>query len=248
MNKVTQPLRALGPLLVVGLLLSGPTAAAQSQQGSFSSPITSTVELKLGRYVPAIDDEFDGAGPFTEVFERPGMSLEGEYSRQFYRGIGSAAVGFNLGYMAASAGALTEDGERAADRTRFTMVPLRLGVVYRFDLLQERFNVPLVPTAKAGLDYYLWWVGDGDGTARVVEDGEVLRGRGGTSGVHAAFGLNLWLNWFAPGMARTFDVNAGVNNSYLFAELLLARVNDFGSSSSWDLSDTALMFGIAFEF
>lgn len=248
MRKVTQRLFLPVALLAASTLLAGLPTAAHAQQDGFASPITSTFELKLGRYVPAIDDEFDGGGPFEEVFGRPGLSLEGEYSRQFYRGIGSAAVGFNLGYMAASAGALTEDGERAADRTRFTMVPVRLGLVYRFDLLQERFGVPLVPTAKAGLDYYLWWVGDGDGTATVIADGDVQRGRGGTSGVHAALGLNLWLNWFAPGMARTFDVNTGVNNTYLFAELLMARVNDFGSSSSWDLSDTALMFGIAFEF
>ncbi|TVR01440.1 MAG: hypothetical protein EA398_10145 [Deltaproteobacteria bacterium] len=237
-------------LLLVASVLLVPVVpgAALAQQDRFSSPINSAFELKLGRYVPSIDAEFESPGPFETTFGSPGLYIEGEYNRQFYRGFGSLAVGMNVGYLGTSAGSLTEDGERAADRTRFTMLPLRLGVVYRFDVLQNQFNVPLVPSFKLGLDYAFWWVGDGDGTASSDEDGGVRRGRGGTAGYHASIGLHLWLNWFAPGMARTFDVNTGVNNSYLFVEYLVSRLDDFGSSSSWDLGDNALLFGISFEF
>lgn len=234
--------------MVATAFLMVPAGEAQAQQDRFSSPITSAFELKLGRYVPGIDNEFNSPGPFESMFGQPGLYVEAEYNRQFYRGVGSLAVGINVGYMGASAGSLTEDGERAADRTRFTMLPLRTGLVYRFDVLQNNWRVPLVPTAKIGLDYYLWWVGDGSGVATSTDDGESFRGRGGTAGFHGSLGLHLWLNWFAPGMARTFDVNSGVNNSYLFVEYLVTRVDDFGGSRSWDLSDNALLFGIAFEF
>lgn len=226
---------------------------AHAQRGRVhATDINAAFEFKMGPWSPSIDsgEDLGDPGPWEEIFgQRTRLLYELEYDQQFYRGIGSLGVGLNLGYSGIKAGSLTEDGERGADSTRFTVVPIRVAAVYRFDWLSEELNIPLVPTLKLGLDYYLWWVGGGDGAAVAETDsGSLLTGRGGTAGVHAAFGLYLLLDWFAPQMAQNFDVNTGVNHSYLFAEYMLTKVNDFGSSSSWDLSHRGFTFGIAFEF
>lgn len=239
-------------LLLLPLLGAWPSQADAQQGRVYASPITSAFEFKLGPWRPAIDSSEDlgPIGPWEELFgDDNALLFELEYNRQLYRGIGSFAVGAHLGYSGQRARSLTEEGERGADRTRFDVVPVRVSGVYRFDWLAHEVNVPLVPVVKAGLSYYLWWVGDGTGTAVAVDEGgKSFTGRGGTAGVHASLGLHLMLDWFAPGMARNFDVNAGVNHSYLFAEYMMTKVNDFGGARSWDLSHNGFFFGIAFEF
>ena len=241
----------VGGLLVYGGADAHAQSVARSAPRTVASPLDSAFEFKMGPWRPAIDsgEALGFPGPYRRLFGggAPWL-LELEYNRQLYRGIGSAGVGVNVGYWGTRARSLTEDGERGADRTRFDVVPLRIAGVYRFDWLAHQVSVPIVPTLKLGLDYYLWWVGDGRGVAAVEEGGDRFRGQGGTAGMHAAFGLHLLLDWFAPGMARTFDVNTGVNHSYLFVEYLMTKVDDFGSESSWDLSHSGFFFGIAFEF
>lgn len=249
-------IRALLQVVLVGavLVLLPAMGAAQMRYAgtdpSGESPVGNAFELRLGWYQPAIDDEFGGTGPWDELFgARTRVMFELEYDRQLYRGIGSLGVGLHVGYFGITAKALNEDGSRSPDQTQFTALPTRVSAVYRFDLLQERFDVPLVPVAKLGLDYVFWWVGNDAGRAEVVDDGgERLRGQGGTSGWHASLAMHLLLDWFSQDMARTFDANMGVNNSYLFIEYMWTGIDDFGSSESWDLSDDMLMFGLAFEF
>jgi hypothetical protein len=47
------------------------------------------------------------------------------------------------------------------------------------------------------------------------------------------------------------DRNAGINHSYVFAEVRRTTVDDFGSSSSWKLSDRGgqqWSFGLMFVY
>ena len=44
-----------------------------------------------------------------------------------------------------------------------------------------------------------------------------------------------------------FDADSGVNNSYLFVNYMRTEADDFGSKTSWSLSDTTTLFGIGFE-
>lgn len=240
---------ALAAVVVLGAAVALP-ADALAQSREYASPITSALELRFSGVQPAIDDEFDGDGPYERVFgDRSLVAGEVEYDRQFWRGFGSLGVGFHGGRMSRQAKALNEDGERSPDRTRFTIYPVRTSLVYRFDVLQERWNVPVVIAAKAGLDYYFWRVSTAGEVAREeTADGDELRGAGGTAGWHASIGLHLLLDWFAPAMARSFDTNVGVNNSYVFAEFLTTSVDDFGGARSWDLSANSAVFGLAFEF
>ena len=65
--------------------------------------------------------------------------------------------------------------------------------------------------------------------------------------MQGTIGLRLLLDVFEPGAARSFDIEMGVNHSYLFAEVQQLWLNDFGSSKSIDLSDMVLAFGLAFD-
>jgi hypothetical protein len=214
------------------------------------SSISGAFELKLGRYSPSVDDEFTGSSPYEDTFgDRNPMYLELEYDYQFWREFGSLGAFVGVGWHQIKGVAFNEDGSASdTDFTRMRTIPLRLGVVYRFDELHRRWNIPLAFSAKFGLDYYVWSVRDTDGTATAEIDGEQVSGRGGTSGYHFAFGAHLLLDSFAPGMASTFDLNTGVNNTYFFAEVTMAQINDFGSETSFNLSDTSVLFGLAFEF
>lgn len=209
----------------------------------------SAFELRLGPYVPAIDNEFGDDGAYEKYFgSKTPLMLELEYDRQFWRGVGSLGASFSAGMSSVKGTSRTVDDESSTDRTRLRLVPLRIGAVYRFDYLQTRFNVPLVLAAKFGFDYYLWFASSTGGISDAPSDGGVRKGSGGTAGFHGAIALHFLLDFLAPNMASGFQANVGVDNTYLFAELMVARVNDFGSKSSWNLSDTTAMFGMAFEF
>lgn len=238
----------------LGLAVSVALVPARADAGirvESESRQTSAFEIKLGAWQPQIDDEFSGAGPYETVFDdKNAIHLELEYDYQFWRGVGSAGVFLAAGHSVVRGNATTATGETSSDRTRLRTVPLRTGLVYRFDYLAERFNVPIALSVKAGLDWYLWWTTGGNGISDWEDQNGENRtvGRGGTTGYHAAFAFHLLLDSLAPDMATSFDNNVGVNNTYIFAELMVARVNDFGGSGSWDLSDTSLLFGLAFEF
>ena len=240
-------MRYIGMILLAAALVAPTSALADDP---YATPITSLVEMRLSAFNPSIDDEFDGEGPYEAIFNnRAPYGLEIEYDRQLYRGIGSFAIGVHAGWTRVKGAAIAADGSRSPDDTRLVTFPLRLSAVYRFDWLQERFNVPLVLAFKAGLDSVLWSITGEDGVSDWQDaDGTSFTGRGMTNGWHASIGLHLNLDWFAPGMARSFDVNAGVNNTYLFAEYLVTSINDFGGANSWDLSESKAVFGLAFEF
>lgn len=243
-------MKATLPLLVV-LALMGAAATASAQLSDAQSPITSVVEVRFSGWNPNIDDDFDASpGPYEQMFgNRSPVLFELEYGYQFYQGVGSLSVAGNVGLARVRAKALNSDGSRTADTTRFTTIPLRLGLVYRFDYLAQRWNIPFAFAFKLGYDHYFWTVRDSQGRASVTDDsGGTIDGRGQTHGYHYAIGFHLLLDWFTPQMARSFDLNTGVNNTYFFAEYMRAVVDDFGADDSWDLGTSQVTFGLAFEF
>jgi MYXO-CTERM domain-containing protein len=208
------------------------------------------LELRFTRFAPDIDSEFDVAQPYRDVFgtSRP-ISLEVQYDRQFWSGFGSLGVGLHLGYNRVKGTALASDGTESPDPTRLLVIPTRTSLVYRFDELPRRFNIPISLVFKVGLDYFFWRTSGPDGLSEVATvNGDPLLGRGGTAGWHASVGLHLLLDWFSPNMARSFASNVGVVDSYLFIELMESRIDDFGSATSWNLSQRTLFVGLAFEF
>jgi len=154
----------------------------------------------------------------------------------------------SYGYLAGKG--LLEDLTPSADESTLSLVPVVAGVVYRFDVMAVRYNVPLVLALKGGLNYTLWWVRDGTEDLSDYQDdeeGDEAPGQGGTAGLYGAVALHLLLDFFEPHTAKVFDNDLGVNHSYLFVEYAVHWVDDFGSSDSFDLSDDGFVFGLAFE-
>jgi len=125
-------------------------------------------------------------------------------------------------------------------------VPVSLSGIYRFDFLNQRFGVPLVPYGKLGLDYGIWSVKNGNG--EIPTDPAGGRGRGGTWGWHAAIGLSLVLDFLDPGSAQQFDSETGVNHTHLFFELGHWALNGLGASGKMRVGDSTWVAGLLFEF
>ena len=218
-------------------------------QATAETPISGFFELKFGSYKPDVDSPFQAPGPYERVFGTDSnFFIEGEYDHQLWRGVGSLAVGLHVGFTKADGNGRNSDGTTSTESTSLKIIPVRLSAIYRFDWLAVEYEIPLVPFIKAGLDYAIWWSLQGNGDLSEAPDNAKGKGYGGTFGYHFSFGMQFLLDWLTPGMARAFDLNSGVNNSYLFVEYLLSNIDDFGSDSSISLGDNVLLIGISFEF
>jgi len=228
--------RLLVALLALGV--AAPAGAASPRWGSF--------ELGAQTYRPDIDSEFTTSpGPYETIFGGGrGFMFQFGFSRALYTGVGSLELGLRTGFFRDS-GKGVESGTvppvLSGDDTTFNVVPTGLALTYRFDWLAERWNVPLAPYGRATLERYNWWVTDGSGSW--VQEGA-------TNGWSVAAGVGLLLDFFDPMLAREFDMDSGVNHTYLFFEVTKSSVDDFGSSKSWNLSDekVSLGFGLLFAF
>ena len=212
------------------------------------SPIMWQFEFKGGGFAPGIDEEEGLTGtPFADVYGNGnGLLMMVEMDLQFYRGVvGSLAIGGGLGFMSMDGKSIDPDsGEQPGDQTTFELLPTQVSLVYHFDVMAQRWNIPFVPFAKVGGDYWAWWILDsGSDLARV--DGD--KAMGGTYGMHFSGGLKFLLDSIDPSSAQTFDHEMGVNNSYLMFEYQSATVNDFGGDKSFNLGGDAFLFGLAFE-
>jgi hypothetical protein len=226
------------------ILMAAMTGSATAEETSR----TMAMEFRLGTYLPDIDSEFSGdVKPFDTVFGNESAWTYGlEVDAQFWQKFGSLGI-FGItsyGYLDGK-GIESGSGTASSDETTLSVLPLVGGVVYRFDVLAVKWNIPFVFTFKGGLDYTVWWIRDG--VEDISDPDGLAQGYGGTFGLFGAAGLHLLLDVFEPHTAKVFDNDLGVNNSYLFLEYAYYWVNDFGSDSSFDLSHGGLFFGLAFE-
>lgn len=231
-------------LVTAAMLLASLPARAQDED---ESPQRFAVELKFGPYYPDVDAEPGVSDPYETVFgNKNTFMFLAEFDWQFVHFPGvSLGLGLLAGVFTDSArGIDPETGERAGEKTFLKVLPGHLDVVVRVDALPTFTKVPLVPFVKAGLSYYIWWVENGRGLGRY----EGTTGYGGTWGWNFSAGLMLLLDVFEPSAARTFDQEVGVNNSYLYADFFLARIDQFGDHNKLNLSDMTWTVGLAIEF
>jgi MYXO-CTERM domain-containing protein len=226
--------------LVTGAVVAAPNAYAQSATHG-------TAQVKVGSYLPDIDAEFNGSGPYERFFDhRSILLLEASMTGYVWQGFGKLGVGVSAGYGRVTGPVVAADGGEleTTDSTSLRTLPLRASLVYRVDQFQQRWNIPLVPVVEGGVDYVLWRAVGADGETSVADG---VRGAGGKLGWHVSGGLHLLLNIFDPSSAAAFDMNWGINGSYLFAEYVMLRADGFGQAG-FDFSDDHFMFGLSFEF
>jgi len=213
------------------------------------TPRTLALEFRAGQYQPGIDSEFEGATPYQKIFKDDSAWIWGiELDSQVFQAFGSIGIFGSAGWGYVTGKGLAQDGNPSSDETTLSLAPLVLGGAYRFDVLAERWGVPLVPVVKGGLNYTVWWVRDGLGEVSTFKQGDKeFEGAGGTFGLYYSASLHLLLDFFEPHTAKVFDNDMGVNNSYAFIEFARFTTDDFGSDKSLDLSDDSVIFGLAFE-
>ena len=218
-------------------------AVALATAARAESPRWGSFDLMAGQYLPNVDSEFAAKpGPWETIFgTHRNWMLRGGVSWSVFQALGSLEVGLQSGYFQRSGSAQLLAGGASGDTTTFKMIPTSATLTYRFDLLADRWNVPFAPYGRLALERYNWWVTDGAGHS--VKSGA-------TNGWSAAAGLALLLDFFDPTLAREMDQDTGINHTYVFAEARKTYVSDFGSSSSWDLSNDGVSysFGMLFVF
>lgn len=133
-----------------------------------------------------------------------------------------------------------ENSMAGNDTTTLLILPVTVGALYRFTYLHDQWQVPVVPYAKAGLDYFFWW---SQGGGKVSSAGG-RQGKGGTSGYHGSLGLALNLDWIeASGEGRRV-----FQNCYFFGEYSMIKANDFGNQKKLNMSAKQFSFGLSFDF
>lgn len=268
---------------IVLLLASAQVASAQPWWESAGEPVQAEVgaapvhwdlEIKFGPYVPAVDSEFDlasgEAGPFEEMFgDGPflmsGMTLD----RYFVYPAGQLGVTGSLGFLTKSARAFqvddngdvvtNEDGvpiRAPGDSNKFRLIPMSLGVVYRYTQLDDLYHIMVVPYGRLGLSYYVWWVTSPSGDIAEVPTADCPdldgctgnKARGGSLGWQATGGLALRLERIDPDAEVALRTELGIEHAGLMIEYTYAVVDGFGSDKKLSVGDTTWFGGINFEF
>lgn len=239
MNRVALTLA----LLAIAASAAPASAAESRRRGS--------IELRVNRYRPDVDSEFNGAAkPYEDAF---GSGKRGmfrlEVTRSLLKTYGTFDVGVGVGYFEDQGwGRLPADNSVTADRTTFRIIPTSISATYRLDVLPNGFAMPIMPYVRASLERYNWWTSGGAGGTS--ENGG-FKGRGATHGYSFSAGVALLLDLFDRSLARDMDNNTGINHTYLFFDVTKSRIDDFGSSKSLDLSNTgtfALGGGLMFIY
>jgi len=223
------------------LLLAGPSRA--QEQGA--SPMSGSFEFRVGGYKPNIDagpfKTPPAIGPWESTFggSRP-LRFDLQVARALpWRNYGTVEVGLGAGWFRATGHGLKLDNEVSPDSTSFQMVPVALSLTYRPDVLFDRLGIPLVPYARVALQRYNWWVTGTTGSTSKS---------GATSGYSYGGGLAFVLDWVDSTLARELDHDTGINHTMVFVDLAKTKVDNFGSRTSWDLSDTSLTYSFGLMF
>jgi len=256
-------MRPAAAILLAAILLAAPRPSRAEDldlaaKKDYSSPQWLYFELKFGPYSPNIDDEFsNNKTPFQDLFgDGSSLMVGGELDVEIWRKFGTLAIGGQIGYYSNSAQNFKDDSPdgktptdistavRSAGESTLKLMPLALLAIYRFDLAADRWNIPIVPYAKFGLNYTFWWItkGDGSGASAFGTDGN-----GGTFGWQLNLGAALRLDILEPQAAKMLDVELGINHTYIFFEFAYIRADGFGSSKALNVGDVTYNGGIAFE-
>jgi hypothetical protein len=224
---------------------------AAAQLAAQASPRYGSFQMSLETYRPNIDAEFGGrATPYESAFGgKRNLMFRADVAYSLFVDYGSLDVGIGGGYWEKYGHGFQLSGAPSSDPTALKVIPTRLTLTYRFDVLSNQYRwFPIAPYARLALDRYWWWVNNGAGN---VANASGKSGSGATNGYSFTGGIALDLGAIDTTLARDMDRDTGINHTYLFVELTKSYVKDFGSSSSWNLSDdrsVSLAGGLLFAF
>ena len=176
------------------------------------------------------------------------LMFRADFAYSLFVDYGSLDLGIGAGYAQKTGKGQLPAGGASSDDTSLKVIPTRLTLTYRFDVLAIRHRwFPLTPYARVSLDRYNWWVTNGLGNTAKAGD---RSGRGATNGYSFSGGVAFLLDALDPGLAREMDRDTGINHTYVFVDFTKSYIKDFGSASSWNLSDDRVTIsgGLLFVF
>ena len=228
------------------------------------APVKWFAGIRVGPYTPAIDAQIGGTspGPYKQMFGGWTVLPMLDVQRVVYRGLGGQwLVGGAVGYLGKSANAFTvgssptdKDRPRTGDTNSFRLIPVEAVASYRFTYLDDELGVPIVPYARGGLSYDVWWVSAPSGDFAAVCKGTGTepscsqnKARGASAGLNLAVGLAFRAERIDQGAAATMR-DSGILHAGFYAEVSTAVVNGFGSDTKLSVGDNTFFGGVNFEF
>ena len=268
--KRSSPLAALAALTA----LAGPrlaqaqtfTLGTDRGRDPYESAQHVTVEARFGMWQPDIDSEFGGrATPFYNYFagdgdegrrvhDRPLVGLEVDWQALRLGSVMSLGLGFGASYASfGTIAPVTSTTLPSGQESSIHFLPMYGVLVARVDVLARRTVVPLVLYAKAGVAVTHWWMmlgndysrrNAGSPTAANNASDFGQSARGFSYGWQLGAGAMLRLDFLEPRAQRAWDLEMGVNHSYVFAEYMI--VTDWNRPQLHVGSNT-WVFGLAFD-
>jgi len=270
-SRMAQRAAAVATLLVV--LLASTHAHAQSPYWEDQTGLDADHSLadevgevkwhagvRVGPYTPQIDAQNGmtnsaGQGPYKAMFGGYSIMPMLDVDRFLWTGVGQLGFGLSVGYMGKTAHAFVDgsdpnDPNRArspGDTTSFRLIPIQLTAVYRFSWLDDEYGIPLVPYARAGLGYYVWWSSAPSGSSSVDPMDPNNKARGASAGLVGSIGLQIRAERIDAEAARSM-AQSGLQHAGFYGELNLGWVDGFGKATKLDVGDTTWFAGVDFEF
>jgi len=223
--------------------------------------------IRLGPYVPGIDDQLNMpvgkfAGPYEQMFGGYSVLPMLDVDYFLWRGFGQLGVGASLGYMGKKARAWQANSDpndpkrprTEGDENKFRLFPFSINAVYRFTYLDDEFGVPIVPYARGGLAYYVWWVTGPNGdfaTSCIGPNTSTMcpktTAAGASLGVVGSVGLAIRAERVDEGAARSMR-ESGIEHAGFYAEYSIGKVDGFGSDKKLSVGAATWFAGVDFEF
>jgi hypothetical protein len=212
----------------------------------------------IGPYTPDIDSQSTqrnsaGQGPYQAMFGGYEIMPMLTVDRYLWSGFGDLGVGLSVSYMGKSANAYVipsdpSDPNRPrspGDTTAFRLIPVQVTAVYRFSVLDDDYGIPIVPYARGGFGYYIWWSTiDGRLSTDDMVSGKAL---GASAGLVGAVGIAIRAERIDTQAARAMR-ESGIQHAGFFAEINAGWVDGFGHSTKLDVGGTTWFAGIELEF
>ncbi len=223
--------------------------------------------LRLGPYVPGIDSQIDMpagkfAGPYEQMFGGYAIMPMIDIDYFFLRSYGQLGVGLSLGYMGKKEhpwefGSSPTDPDRmrvSGDWNKFRLIPASLNAVYRLTYLDDNYGIPIVPYARGGLAYYVWWITAPNGDfatsckgPNTSTDCAKTTAAGASLGLVGSIGLAIRAERIDMGAARSMR-DSGIEHAGFYAEYSIGKVDGFGSDKKLSVGDATWFAGVDFEF
>lgn len=235
---------------VVSVVLALFPFATLADEAKGATARSMLLEFKVSPFTPLIDSGLTSPGPYQRIYGGGPMLLaEAELDFEVWQKFGTIAIGVSGGYAEKYGKAFELDGvTRSKESSGLHITPIKALLIYRFDLLWSKFDIPLSPYLKGGPVLMPWWTTKGQ-DVEVTADG--LRGAGYKFGLSGTVGLALVLDFLDRRLARDFDTSMGVNHTAIFAEFTTQNMVLFEfakNTTPLNLSSNHWMFGINFEF